>query len=76
MLRPALIIHGGAGAGCAEVRAAQVPGCTAALRGGWEVLVNGGSALDAVCEAVAMLTSTPGSDRASPRAARLKWTRR
>jgi beta-aspartyl-peptidase (threonine type) len=59
MLRPALIIHGGAGAMRAEVRAKQVPGCTAALRAGWEILVSGGSALDAVCEAVAMLEDDP-----------------
>jgi isoaspartyl peptidase/L-asparaginase-like protein (Ntn-hydrolase superfamily) len=55
MLRPALILHGGAGAARPEIRAAQVLGCTAALRVGWEVLVNGGGALDAVCEAVAVL---------------------
>jgi beta-aspartyl-peptidase (threonine type) len=59
MLRPALIVHGGAGAARAEIRAAQGPGCAAALRAGWEVLVSGGGALDAVCEAVAMLEDDP-----------------
>ena len=59
MLRPALILHGGAGAARPEIRAAQVPGCTAALRAGWQVLVNGGGALDAVCEAVAVLEDDP-----------------
>jgi beta-aspartyl-peptidase (threonine type) len=59
MLRPVLIVHGGAGSARPETSAAQVPGCTAALRAGWEVLVNGGSALDAVCEAVAMLEDDP-----------------
>jgi beta-aspartyl-peptidase (threonine type) len=59
MFRPALIIHGGAGAGGRELTAAQAPGCTAALRAGWQVLVAGGTALDAVCEAVAVLEDDP-----------------
>jgi beta-aspartyl-peptidase (threonine type) len=59
MLRPALIIHGGAGAARPEMRAAQVRGCRAALRAGWNVLVHGGGALDAVCEAVAALEDDP-----------------
>ncbi|MFI5396298.1 MAG: isoaspartyl peptidase/L-asparaginase family protein [Candidatus Binatia bacterium] len=59
MFRPALIIHGGAGADRPEMAAAQAPGCTAALRAGWQVLLAGGPALDAVCEAVAVLEDDP-----------------
>jgi len=59
MPRPALIIHGGAGSVRLDTSATQVPGCTAALRAGWQVLVNGGSALDAVCEAAAVLEDDP-----------------
>jgi len=59
MLRPALILHGGAGIAHTEIRAAQVLGCRAALLAGWEVLVNGGGALDAVCESVAALEDDP-----------------
>ncbi len=59
MLRPALIIHGGAGAVRAEMSAAQVRGCAAALHAGWQVLVHGGCALDGVCAAVAALEDDP-----------------
>lgn len=59
MLRPALIIHGGAGAARPELSVAWAHGCTVALQAGWNVLLNGGSALDAVCEAVAALEDDP-----------------
>ena len=59
MLRPALIVHGGAGAARAETNGTQLVGCRAALRAGWQVLAHGGSALDAVCEAVAVLEDDP-----------------
>jgi beta-aspartyl-peptidase (threonine type) len=58
-MRPALIVHGGAGAAHAEMGGAQLVGCRAALRAGWQVLAPGGSALDAVCEAVAVLEDDP-----------------
>ncbi len=59
ILRPALIIHGGAGVVRSELSAAQAHGCTAALQTGWKILANGGSALDAVSEAVAILEDDP-----------------
>jgi beta-aspartyl-peptidase (threonine type) len=59
MLRPALIVHGGAGGADPELSAAHHAGCTAAVRAGWQVLSCGGSALDAVCEAVAVLEDAP-----------------
>lgn len=59
MFRPALIVHGGAGADHPELSAAQRAGCTAAVDAGWHALVRGGSALDAVCEAVALLEDDP-----------------
>jgi beta-aspartyl-peptidase (threonine type) len=59
MLRPALIIHGGAGAAHPELRAAQRAGCAAALAAGWKILTRGGRVLDAVCDAVAALENDP-----------------
>ncbi|MFQ5666996.1 MAG: isoaspartyl peptidase/L-asparaginase, partial [Candidatus Binatia bacterium] len=55
MLRPALIVHGGAGAENAALSAARRAGCTAAVDAAWQVLLHGGSAVDAVCEAVAAM---------------------
>ncbi|MBI4514525.1 MAG: isoaspartyl peptidase/L-asparaginase [Deltaproteobacteria bacterium] len=52
MPRPALIVHGGAGTLAPEVRAAAEAGCAAAVRAGWRVLTNGGSAVAAVAAAV------------------------
>lgn len=59
MSRPALIVHGGAGSARPGDVAAQTHGCIVALRAGWQVLTAGGSALDAVCEAVAALEDDP-----------------
>ena len=59
MSRPALIVHGGAGAAHPNLVAAQRAGCTAALEAGWRVLRQGGTALDAVCEAVVVLENDP-----------------
>ena len=59
MLRPALIIHGGAGVADPACSAAQHAGCAAALDAGWRVLTERGSALDAVCAAVALLEDDP-----------------
>ena len=58
-MRPALIIHGGAGVANPELSAAQRAGCSAALAAAWRALVSGGSAADAVCEAVAQLEDDP-----------------
>lgn len=58
-MRPTLIVHGGAGAANPELSTAQRAGCSAALAAGWRALVGGGSAVDAVCEAVAQLEDDP-----------------
>ena len=59
MSRPALIVHGGAGAPQLDLSAVQRAGCTAALRAGWGILDAGGTALDAVCAAVLVLENDP-----------------
>jgi beta-aspartyl-peptidase (threonine type) len=59
MLRPALILHGGAGAARPELRGEQHAGCVSALDAGWAVLRDGGSAVDAVCAAVACMEDVP-----------------
>lgn len=56
----ALVVHGGAGAIPAERFAAARAGCRAAALVGWRVLVNRGSALDAVQAAVMALEDDPG----------------
>jgi beta-aspartyl-peptidase (threonine type) len=58
-MRPTLIVHGGAGAANPELGAAQSAGCRAALHAGWQVLEDGGRAVDAVCAAVAQLEDDP-----------------
>jgi len=55
MVRPALIVHGGAGSRPTELSAAQCAGCTAAVEAGWQILRRGGGAVDAVCAAVVSL---------------------
>jgi beta-aspartyl-peptidase (threonine type) len=59
MFRPALIVHGGAGVESPELSPAHRAGCAAAVDTGWQVLSGGGSALDAVCAAVAALENDP-----------------
>lgn len=59
MFRPALIVHGGAGGAHPDLTAARRAGCTAALDVGWQVLRQGGPALDAVCAAVAAMEDDP-----------------
>jgi beta-aspartyl-peptidase (threonine type) len=59
MLRPALIVHGGAGTPDPLLAEDQRRGCLAALERGWALLVHGGDALAAVCEAVAVLEDDP-----------------
>jgi beta-aspartyl-peptidase (threonine type) len=59
MLRPALIVHGGAGRGDPEIAAAQRAGCAAAWTAGWRILAGGGAALDAVTAAVTALEDDP-----------------
>lgn len=55
MLRPALIVHGGAGVAVPEIADEQRDGCAAAVAAGWRLLTSGANALDAVCAAVAVL---------------------
>lgn len=58
-IAPALVVHGGAWSiPDAEVDAHR-EGCRRARHAGWEVLGRGGSALDAVVEAVAVLEDDP-----------------
>ncbi len=54
-----MIVHGGAGVESPELQDEQRAGCAAAVEAGWGVLANGGSALDAVGAAVAVLEDAP-----------------
>ncbi|MFN0317525.1 MAG: isoaspartyl peptidase/L-asparaginase family protein [Burkholderiales bacterium] len=57
--RPSIIVHGGAG----PIKDGSLPqrlaGCQAAAQAGWEILRRGGSALDAVEAATAVLEDDP-----------------
>ena len=52
-------MHGGAGGETAEERAPRRAGLARAADAGWEVLARGGSALEAVVEAVVVLEDDP-----------------
>jgi len=52
-------VHGGAGSEAAEARAPRRAGLARAAEAGWQVLARGGSALDAVVEAVVVLEDDP-----------------
>jgi beta-aspartyl-peptidase (threonine type) len=54
-MRPALIVHGGAGVVGPNDARACAAGCAAATRAGWQILDRGGTALDAVTAAVVVL---------------------
>lgn len=56
---PAIIVHGGAKTIPAEKREAHREGCRRAAEAGWEVLTEGGSALDAVVTAIRVLEADP-----------------
>jgi beta-aspartyl-peptidase (threonine type) len=60
---PSLALHGGAGGRLVQLaptaRAAYEQGLLAAYRAGWQVLVAGGGALDAVCASVEVLENDP-----------------
>jgi beta-aspartyl-peptidase (threonine type) len=56
---PTLIVHGGAGADPAEGREELRAGLREALTAGWQVLLDGGTALDAVEAAVRSLEAHP-----------------
>lgn len=58
-LRPAIIVHGGAGRIRAEELPQRLDGCKDALLAGWKTIQQGGSALDAVEAAVVALEDNP-----------------
>jgi L-asparaginase / beta-aspartyl-peptidase len=57
--QPSIIVHGGAGAIKDESLPARLEGCKAAALSGWQILQQGGSALDAVEAAVVVLEDNP-----------------
>lgn len=59
MLRPAIVVHGGAGRRLAELETAAAAGCAAAADVGWALLASGASALAAVIAAVSALEDDP-----------------
>jgi beta-aspartyl-peptidase (threonine type) len=59
MHRPAVIVHGGAGAHRRELSAEHEAGCRRASDAAWELLTGGGSALEAVTRAVTILEDIP-----------------
>lgn len=59
MATPIVLVHGGAGLYADERREPAREGCRTAARAGAAVLIKGGSALDAVCEAVRVLEDDP-----------------
>ncbi|MBW8005484.1 MAG: peptidase T, partial [candidate division NC10 bacterium] len=58
-MRPVIVVHGGAGHIPEEDRAERQQGCEEAVLVGWQCLRQGGTALDAVEEAVAFLEDHP-----------------
>jgi beta-aspartyl-peptidase (threonine type) len=56
---PAIIVHGGAGAVTDDSLPRRLEGCKAAALAGWQILQQGGSALDAVEAAVVVLEDNP-----------------
>jgi beta-aspartyl-peptidase (threonine type) len=57
--KPAIIVHGGAGAIRDDSLPARLDGCNQAARAGWLILERGGSALDAAEAAVCALEDNP-----------------
>jgi len=58
-MRPALILHGGAGAAAPDLRDARSQGLQRAFAAGWTILLQDGSALEAVVRAVVELEDDP-----------------
>src|SRR5690348_2356125 len=56
----AIIVHGGAGAIAPERHASAREVCHAAALAGWEVLLRGGSAMDAIETAIMAMENNPG----------------
>src|SRR5215468_11260110 len=59
MVTPAIVVHGGAGTVDPDRAPAALAGCRAAAARGLAILERGGSALDAVQEAVRVLEDDP-----------------
>jgi beta-aspartyl-peptidase (threonine type) len=59
VMRPALIVHGGAGKIAEKALPAMIEGCRQAALEGWGILEAGGSALDAAEAAVVCLEDNP-----------------
>ncbi|GAB4413365.1 MAG: isoaspartyl peptidase/L-asparaginase family protein [Anaerolineae bacterium] len=59
---PRIIVHGGAWKIAEETHADHVAGVRAAAQSGWEILAAGGSALDAVEQAVVIMEDDPTFD--------------
>jgi len=58
-MRPTIVVHGGAGREEAEEREPRRRACVDAARHGWDVLQQGGTAVDAVVTAVLRLEDDP-----------------
>ena len=58
-IAPAIIVHGGAGPIKDDSLAARLAGCKDAALAGWQILTQGGNALDAVEAAVIVLEDNP-----------------
>jgi beta-aspartyl-peptidase (threonine type) len=61
-MKPALIVHGGAGDIPDDAVEACQSGCQRALAAGWAILSRGGSALDAIEAAIVVLEDDPAFD--------------
>ena len=62
MNKPVIIVHGGAWDIPNELVSSHITGCEKAALRGWEILKSGGSALDAVEEAVKVMEDDPTFD--------------
>jgi beta-aspartyl-peptidase (threonine type) len=60
--RPVIVVHGGAWTYQAGTHQAHVAGCQRAAKEGWGLLENGGSALNAVEQAVRVMEDDPAFD--------------
>ncbi|PYU12253.1 MAG: peptidase T, partial [Acidobacteria bacterium] len=58
-MKPSLIVHGGAWSIPDEFVEECRAGCRSALAAGWEILVRGGAAIDAVEAAIVALENDP-----------------
>jgi beta-aspartyl-peptidase (threonine type) len=58
-VQPSIIVHGGAGLIKDDSLAARLEGCKAAALAGWNILQDGGAAIDAVEAAVVVLEDNP-----------------